>query len=49
MLDKIKAAIPVNWELAANPVNWIIILLMIAVAGAAIAFIIPNAAPLIEE
>lgn len=49
MLEKIKAALPINWDLAANPINWIIILLMIAIAGAAVAFILPNAAPLLEE
>jgi hypothetical protein len=45
MLDKIKAALPINWELAANPINWIYILLMIAIAGAAIAFVLPSAPP----
>jgi len=43
MFDNIKKALPINWELAANPLNWIIILLMIAIAGAAIAFILPPA------
>lgn len=33
MLDRIKAAVPVNFELAGNPVNWFIVLLMIAIAG----------------
>lgn len=33
MLDGLRERIPVNLELAGNPVNWIIVLLMIAIAG----------------
>lgn len=38
-LEGVKNAIPVNWDLLRNPVNWIIVFLMVAVAGAAIAVI----------
>jgi len=38
-LDSVKNAIPVNWELLRNPVNWIIVFLMVAIAGAAVAVI----------
>lgn len=41
-LNEIKAKIPVNWELLGNPVNWIIVFLMIAVAGAALALIVSS-------
>lgn len=40
MLDKIKNAIPLNWPLLANPVNWVIVFLMIAIAGLALHFIL---------
>lgn len=39
MFDKIKSVVPVNWDLMANPVNWIIIFLMVAIAGYGLAFI----------
>lgn len=39
MLDKIKSYIPLNFELAGNPVNWIIVLLMVAIAGLAVSLI----------
>lgn len=38
-MEKIVSYIPVNWELAKNPVNWIIVFLMIALAGVGIALI----------
>lgn len=44
ILTKIKDALPLNWALLGNPVNWIIVFLMIAIAGAGIAFISVNAA-----
>jgi hypothetical protein len=40
MLGKIKNAIPLNWALLANPVNWMIVYVMIALAIAGLAFII---------
>ena len=39
MLDRIKSYAPINFELAGNPVNWIIVLLMIAFAGLALSLI----------
>jgi hypothetical protein len=39
ILEKVKAAIPVNWVLLKNPINWIIVFLMVAIAGAAIGVI----------
>jgi hypothetical protein len=39
MIEKLKAAIPLNWELAGNPVNWVIVFLMIAIAGLALSLI----------
>jgi len=38
-MEKIKGLIPVNWELLANPVNWIIVFLMLALAGVGLALI----------
>lgn len=48
-MDAVKNAIPLNWELIANPINWVIVVLMIVIAGAALTVIFPSAAPLIEE
>jgi len=36
---EVKDALPVNWELMKNPVNWVIILLMILIAGLSISLI----------
>lgn len=36
MLDRIKSYAPINFELAGNPVNWFIVLLMICIAGLAL-------------
>lgn len=33
MIDTIKRYTPINFELAGNPVNWAIVLLMVAIAG----------------
>lgn len=43
----IKDKIPLNLELMMNPVNWVIILLMVAIAGLAIhlIFSVPQANP----
>lgn len=38
-MDKIKGLIPLNWELLGNPVNWIIVFLMLALAGVGLALI----------
>jgi len=34
--------IPINWELIANPVNWAIILLMLAIGGIALHIVMPD-------
>lgn len=39
MFQKIVASIPVNWVLLKNPANWIIVFLMVALAGAGLAAI----------
>lgn len=39
MLDGLKKYTPVNFELLGNPVNWVIVLLMIAIAGMAVSLI----------
>lgn len=41
-LEQVKNAIPLNWSLLGNPVNWIIVFLMVAFAGAAIAVIVTS-------
>ena len=38
-MEKIKTFIPLNFELMANPVNWIIVTLMVLLAGIALAHI----------
>ncbi len=45
VLEKIKNVIPVNWVLLKNPANWIIVFLMVAIAGAGLAVIISHSAP----
>jgi len=42
MLEKLKSLIPLNFALMANPVNWIIITLMVLFAGVALAVIVSN-------
>jgi len=32
----------INWNLISNPVNWVIVILMISIAGLAIAAIFPD-------
>lgn len=39
MLDRIKQYTPINFELAGNPVNWVIVLLMVIIAGLAVSLI----------
>ncbi len=39
MLEKLKTALPLNWNLIGNPVNWIIIILMLGLAGAGLAIL----------
>lgn len=38
-IEGIKNALPINWNLIKNPVNWITVFLMVAIAGAGIAMI----------
>jgi hypothetical protein len=42
-MQKIMSYIPVNWELIKNPVNWVIIFLMVTLAGMALAAIMKHA------
>ena len=37
--DNLKSYTPINFELAGNPVNWVIVLLMVAIAGLAVSLI----------
>lgn len=39
MIEKIKSFLPLNFQLLGNPVNWIIVFLMIALAGVGLALI----------
>ncbi len=39
MWEKIKANTPLNLELIGNPVNWVIVVLMIAIAALAVSLI----------
>lgn len=38
-METIKNSVPLNWGLMSNPVNWVIILLMILIAGFSISLI----------
>jgi hypothetical protein len=38
-MEKIKNFIPLNFELLSNPINWVIVTLMVLVAGMALAHI----------
>lgn len=38
-MEKIVSYIPLNWELLRNPVNWVFVFLMIALAGVGLALI----------
>lgn len=35
-LESIKEKVPLNWGLLGNPVNWAIVVLMVAIAGIAV-------------
>jgi hypothetical protein len=43
MFDRIKSYAPINYELAGNPVNWIIVFLMVLFAGLALSLIFHSA------
>lgn len=48
-LKELGDMLPLNYELIRNPWNWVILILMVALAGAAVALILPNTAPQIQE
>jgi hypothetical protein len=39
LIDKAKSYTPINWELAGNPINWVIVLLMVFIAGLAVSLL----------
>jgi len=39
MLGKVKDFLPLNWSIMANPTNWAIVVLMVALAGLSLALI----------
>ena len=39
MIERIKQYAPLNFELAGNPVNWIIVFLMVLFAGLALSLV----------
>lgn len=43
-MEKIISYIPLNWELMKNPYNWVIIALMIALAGVGLLLIMKSTA-----
>lgn len=44
-MDKFKSYIPLNFDLMSNPINWIIIALMVILAGVAASYIFTAASP----
>lgn len=42
MLEKVKAYIPLNFDLMKNPVNWVVITLMVMIAGIGLTVIFRN-------
>jgi len=38
-MDKVREWIPLNFQLIGNPINWAIIILMVAIAGLGLALI----------
>lgn len=48
-MDKLKELLPLNFNLMANPVNWVTIALMIAIAGVGIVIIFPQLTDAIED
>ncbi len=43
VLNKIKALTPLNIELIGNPVNWVIVVLMVGIASLAVSLIFSQA------
>lgn len=53
-MEKIVSYIPLNWELLKNPINWVMVFLMIAIAGVGLTLIMQqfstsNATGVVEE
>lgn len=48
-MTDIRKFIPVNFDLLGNPVNWIIVFLMIAIAGVGLALVIQHSTPSANE
>lgn len=38
----IRESIPLNLDLMVNPFNWVIVVLMLAIAGIGLAFVFPS-------
>lgn len=38
-MDKIKNYLPINFAILSNPVNWVLVTLMVALAGVALTFV----------
>lgn len=51
MFEKVTKYVPINFQLVLNPVNWIIVFLMLALAGVGLALIIQSTsdAQIVEE
>lgn len=48
--EAVKKYIPLNFALLSNPINWVIVALIVALGGVALVAIInPNASPAQEE
>ncbi len=41
-MEKLKEYLPINFALVSNPVNWVIVALMIAIAAMALYYIYPS-------
>jgi hypothetical protein len=40
-MNEFLKKLPINWELIGNPANWLVVFLMIAIAGVGLAVIVP--------
>jgi hypothetical protein len=48
MLEKIKALLPFNFDLMGNPYNWVLVALIVAIGGAAVATVL-SSGPIADE
>lgn len=52
-METLKSYLPLNFNLLSNPVNWVIVFLMVAIAGVALAAIFSgrnvNPSKIVEE